>query len=73
MSLDINWDELLADCVDFARRLIQTPSLSHQEAVLAEMVAAEMRGWLLTKCGLMVSAMFVAGCMEVTDRSRRSS
>jgi succinyl-diaminopimelate desuccinylase len=35
--------ELLADCVDFAQRLIQTPSMPHQEAAIANLVADEMR------------------------------
>lgn len=36
-------ERLLADCVDFAQRLIQTPSMPRQESVLAELVANEMR------------------------------
>lgn len=36
-------DRLLDDCVDFAQRLIQTPSMPRQEATLAELVANEMR------------------------------
>lgn len=36
-------EELLADCVDFAQRLIQTPSMPRQEADIAELVADEMR------------------------------
>ena len=39
----INWDQLLADCVDFTQRLIQTPSMPHNEAQIAELIAAEMR------------------------------
>lgn len=36
-------ERLLADCVNFAQRLIRTPSMPRQEAVLAELVANEMR------------------------------
>ncbi|MGD2050719.1 MAG: M20/M25/M40 family metallo-hydrolase [Chloroflexota bacterium] len=36
-------EELLADCVGFAQRLIQTPSMPRQEAEIAELVADEMR------------------------------
>lgn len=39
----IDWDRLLADCVDFTQRLIQTPSMSHEEAEVAQLIAAEMR------------------------------
>jgi len=39
----IDWDRLLADCVDFTQRLIQTPSMSHEETQIAELIAAEMR------------------------------
>ncbi len=39
----MDWQKLLADCVDFAQRLIQTPSMSFEEAALAELVMAEMR------------------------------
>jgi succinyl-diaminopimelate desuccinylase len=38
-----SWNVLLEDCVDFARRLIQTPSMSFEEQAAAELVAAEMR------------------------------
>ncbi|MCP4360476.1 MAG: M20 family metallopeptidase [Chloroflexi bacterium] len=41
--MDINWDELLNDCVTFTQRLIQTPSMSFEEETLAELVAAECR------------------------------
>lgn len=68
MSLDINWDELLADCVDFARRLIQTPSLSHQEAALAELVAAEMRGLAFDEVWLDGTGN-VCGRLHGSDRS----
>lgn len=39
---NFDWDQLLNDCVDFTRRLIQTPSMSHEEGPIAELVAAEM-------------------------------
>lgn len=38
-----DWDSLLADCVAFTQRLIQTPSMPHEEAAIAQLVAAEMR------------------------------
>ncbi|MEZ4593586.1 MAG: M20/M25/M40 family metallo-hydrolase [Chloroflexota bacterium] len=41
MTLD--WDALLQDCVEFTQRLIQTPSMSFEEAQLAELVAAELQ------------------------------
>jgi len=40
---NLDWDQLLDDCVDFTQRLIQTPSMSHEEGQIAELVAAEMR------------------------------
>lgn len=40
MAVDI--DPILADCVDFARRLIRTPSMSGDEAAIAGLVAAEL-------------------------------
>ena len=39
----MDWQKLLVDCIDFTQRLIQTPSMSYEEAVLAELVMAEMR------------------------------
>ena len=39
----MDWDKLLADCVDFTRRLIQTPSMPYEEALVAELIAAEMQ------------------------------
>lgn len=39
----VDWKHLLAGCVDFTQRLIQTPSMSHEEAQIAELIAAEMR------------------------------
>ncbi|RME82294.1 MAG: YgeY family selenium metabolism-linked hydrolase [Caldilineae bacterium] len=39
-----HWDETRAQaCIDFLKRLVQTPSLSGQESAVARMVAAEMR------------------------------
>jgi putative selenium metabolism hydrolase len=43
MMSKVDWDQLLADCVDFTQRLIQTPSMSHEEVQIAELIAAEMR------------------------------
>ncbi len=40
----MDWDRLLANCVDFTQRLIQTPSMSFAEADIAALIAAEMRG-----------------------------
>ena len=39
----MNWDTLLSDCVNFTQRLIQTPSMSFEEALIAELIAAEMQ------------------------------
>ncbi len=39
---NFDWNQLLADCVNFTQRLIQTPSMSHHEAELAQLIAAEM-------------------------------
>ena len=39
----MDWDELLADCVNFTQRLIQTPSMSFAEEQIAARIAAEMR------------------------------
>ena len=39
----MNWDSLLADCVDFTQRMIQTPSMSFEEEALAALIADEMR------------------------------
>lgn len=41
--MQLNWDQLLADCVDFTQRLIQTPSMPYEEEAAAALVAAEMR------------------------------
>lgn len=39
----IELDSLLADCVDFAQRLIQTPSMPGEEEAIARLIAAEMQ------------------------------
>ena len=39
----MDWEQLLADCVDFTQRLIQTPSMPHEEAEIAALIAEEMR------------------------------
>jgi putative selenium metabolism hydrolase len=39
----MEWDNLLADCVDFTQRLVRTPSMPHEEALVAELIAAEMQ------------------------------
>lgn len=36
-------DRLLRDCVDFAQRLIQTPSMPGEERAIAQLIAGEMR------------------------------
>jgi succinyl-diaminopimelate desuccinylase len=38
----MEWNVLLADCLDFAQRLIQTPSMSREEAAISELVVHEM-------------------------------
>lgn len=38
----LDWDGLLADCVDFTQRLIQTPSMPGQEGAIARLIAAEL-------------------------------
>ncbi|MFN2103703.1 MAG: M20 family metallopeptidase [Candidatus Promineifilaceae bacterium] len=38
----IDWDLLLADCVQFTQKLIQTPSMSREEADVADLIAAEL-------------------------------
>ena len=38
----MDWDLLLADCIDFTQQLIQTPSMSHQESEIANLIAAEL-------------------------------
>ncbi len=41
--MEINWKNLLADCVDFTQRLIQTPSMPFKESDIADLVAEEMK------------------------------
>jgi putative selenium metabolism hydrolase len=41
--MNLDWDTLLQDCVDFTQRLIQTPSMPFEETQLAELVAAELQ------------------------------
>lgn len=43
MERDMNWETLLADCVHFTQRLIQTPSMPYEEASIAQLIAAELR------------------------------
>ncbi len=40
---NVDWEQLLADCVDFTQRLIRTPSMPRQETAVAELIAAEMK------------------------------
>lgn len=42
MSNQLNWEQLLADCVTFTQRLVQTPSMPQEEGAVAELIAAEM-------------------------------
>lgn len=39
----MDWNRLQDDCLDFAQRLIETPSMSFQEQALAKLVADECR------------------------------
>ena len=39
----VNWDLLTADCVNFAQRLIRTPSMPGEEAAIAALIADELR------------------------------
>ncbi len=43
MNEAIDWKQLLADCVSFTQRLIQTPSMPHEEAQIAQLILEEMR------------------------------
>ena len=36
--MEIDWNNLLADCVDFTQRLIQTPSMPFEESDIAALV-----------------------------------
>ena len=40
--MSVDWEQLLADCIDFAQRLIQTPSMPFEEENLAKLVATEL-------------------------------
>ncbi len=40
--MSVDWEQLLADCIDFTQRLIQTPSMPFEEANLAKLVATEL-------------------------------
>jgi succinyl-diaminopimelate desuccinylase len=39
----MDWQQLTADCVNFTQRLIQTPSMSFEEDVIADLIGQEMR------------------------------
>ncbi len=41
--MNLDWDVLLQDCVNFTQRLIQTPSMPFEEAQLAELIVAELQ------------------------------
>jgi putative selenium metabolism hydrolase len=49
---EANQQQLLADCIDFTQRLIQTASMSHEEAALAGLVADELRRLGFDEVGL---------------------
>ncbi len=42
-TTNLDWNLLLDDCVDFTQELIRTPSMSHQEAEIAKLIAAELK------------------------------
>lgn len=42
MVTAFDWEGLLDDCVDFTQRLIQTPSMSFEEAAIARLIADEL-------------------------------
>lgn len=42
MTTGLDWESLLDDCVDFTQRLIQTPSMPHEEETIAKLIAAEL-------------------------------
>jgi putative selenium metabolism hydrolase len=42
MTTEINWQELLDDCVDFTQRLVRTPSMPFEEEPVARLIAEEM-------------------------------
>lgn len=39
----MDFEKLLADCVDFTQRLIKTPSMTYEEEKIAHLIAEEMR------------------------------
>lgn len=41
--MSIDWDKLLAECVEFTQRLIQTPSMPKEEETIAQLIAAKLR------------------------------
>lgn len=41
--MQLDWNRLLDDCVTFTQRLIQTPSMPTEEAVIAQLIAEELR------------------------------
>jgi succinyl-diaminopimelate desuccinylase len=41
--MNLDWDQLLQDSINFTQRLIQTPSMSFEEATIARLIAGEMR------------------------------
>ncbi|MGW8318230.1 MAG: M20 family metallopeptidase [Candidatus Promineifilaceae bacterium] len=49
---ELDWRQLLDDCVDFARRLIQTPSMPGREGTIANLVADELRQLGFDEVGL---------------------
>ena len=50
----MDWEKLLADCVDFTQRLIQTPSMSFEEDALAQIkLPMKCVLWGLMRCGWM--------------------
>ena len=62
-----DWDQLLADCVDFTQRLIQTPSMPYQEAAIAALIAAVAGAMLPASSGLgaasLVKSVPIAGAV----------
>ncbi|HSH05584.1 MAG TPA: M20/M25/M40 family metallo-hydrolase [Anaerolineae bacterium] len=43
MMLNIDWQKLTDDCVDFTQRLIQTPSMPYEEEAIAALIGEEMK------------------------------
>ncbi len=60
---NFDWQRLLADCVDFTQRLIQTPSMSKEEERIAQLIAEEMRE-------LGFAAVHIDGIGNVSGRIR---